>query len=116
KGIQGSGNQHSIQLGSAEFVGALADAAITKDKTALHVKIDGVYYGKYVFENQYRNGLEKLFFDLSKNYEIKVLSGDNDGEKTYLKNILPQSTELIFNQKPEQKLEFIKKLQEEGKN
>ena len=29
---------------------------------------------------------------------------------------MPKGTELIFNQKPEQKLEFIKKLQEEGKN
>ncbi|WP_291123424.1 HAD-IC family P-type ATPase, partial [Flavobacterium sp. UBA6046] len=31
-------------------------------------------------------------------------------------NILPKGTELVFNQKPEQKLEFIKKLQQEGKN
>ncbi len=29
---------------------------------------------------------------------------------------LPQGTELVFNQKPEQKLDFIKQLQQEGKN
>ncbi len=29
---------------------------------------------------------------------------------------MPKGTELVFNQKPEQKLEFIKKLQQEGKN
>ena len=72
--------------------------------------------GKYTFQNQYREGLEKLFVRLSKDYEIKVLSGDNDGERTNLENILPKNTELIFNQKPEQKLEYIKKLQEKGKN
>lgn len=116
KGIQGFSNNHSIQLGSAEFVGTLPAPDAGKDKTVLHIKIDNVYYGKFIFENQYRNGLEKLFFDLSKKYEIKVLSGDNDGEKAYLENILPQNTELIFNQKPEQKLEYIKKLQEQGKN
>jgi Cu+-exporting ATPase len=45
-----------------------------------------------------------------------VLSGDNDGEREFLKKILPESTKLVFNQKPEQKLEFIEALQKEGKN
>ena len=44
------------------------------------------------------------------------MSGDNEGERHTLQNILPKGTELIFNQKPEQKLEFIKNLQSEGKN
>ena len=116
KGIQGFCNNHSIHLGSAEFVGTLTNTDTGKDNTVIHIKIDNVYHGKFIYENQYRNGLEKLFLDLSKNYEIKILSGDNDGERAYLENILPQNTALIFNQKPEQKLEYIKKLQEEGKN
>ncbi|HQZ26157.1 MAG TPA: HAD-IC family P-type ATPase, partial [Flavobacterium sp.] len=37
-------------------------------------------------------------------------------ERTSLESILPKNTELIFNQKPEQKLEFIKKLQQKGQN
>lgn len=45
-----------------------------------------------------------------------MLSGDNDGERSNLEAILPKGTELIFNQKPEQKLEYIKKLQEKGQN
>ena len=44
------------------------------------------------------------------------MSGDNEGERATLEKLLPKGTELIFNQKPEQKLEFIKNLQEEGKN
>ncbi|MDG1870618.1 MAG: HAD-IC family P-type ATPase, partial [Flavobacterium sp.] len=47
---------------------------------------------------------------------IKVLSGDNEGERAVLEKLLPQGTELIFDQKPEQKLEFIKKLQDNGHN
>jgi Cu+-exporting ATPase len=66
--------------------------------------------------NQYRDGLAQLFQDLSKKYEIKILSGDNDGERATLEALLPKGTALIFNQKPEQKLEFIKALQAEGKN
>ena len=60
--------------------------------------------------------MEALFKNLSTNYQIMVLSGDNEGERTTLEQLLPKGTKLIFNQKPEQKLEFIKNLQEKGKN
>ena len=45
-----------------------------------------------------------------------VLSGDNDGERTILEKMLPKTTTLVFNQKPEQKLTFIENLQIQGKN
>ena len=57
-----------------------------------------------------------MFIKLSKKYELKVLSGDNEGEKLSLEQLLPNSTELVFNQKPEQKLDFIENLQKQGKN
>jgi Cu+-exporting ATPase len=88
----------------------------THKKTKVHVEINGVYKGSYVFNNQYRKGLEQLFENLAKNYNLIVLSGDNDGERQILEKMLPENTTLVFNQKPEQKLEFIRKLQEEGKN
>lgn len=116
KGIQGSIDNKNVQMGSARFVDAPVLETIEAEKTALHIKIDGLYYGKFIFENQYRKGLEKLFVDLSENYQIKVLSGDNDGERRNLETILPKNTELIFNQKPEQKLDYIKTLQEKGRN
>ncbi|RZJ53865.1 MAG: HAD family hydrolase, partial [Flavobacterium sp.] len=115
KGILAFAENKEIKMGSGKFVESpILDLEI--EKTSLHIKIDAVYYGKFVFENQYREGLEKLFISLSKDYQIKVLSGDNDGERENLEAILPKGTELIFNQKPEQKLDFIKKLQEKGQN
>jgi len=57
-----------------------------------------------------------LFEELSQNYELKILSGDNQGEEKYLRKILPNRTEMIFNQKPKQKLRFIENLQKRGKN
>lgn len=116
KGIQGSVDTKVIFIGSSEFVGAPVFGKSETEKTSLHIKIDAVYYGRFVFQNQYRDGLEKLFLSLSKKYQIKVLSGDNDGERTNIEAILPENTELIFNQKPEQKLEFIRGLQEKGRN
>jgi Cu+-exporting ATPase len=114
KGIKAEIDGVTIELGSAEFVNAKVKDEV--QQTAVHIKIGDVYFGKYVFNNQYREGLSDLFTKLSTQYNLKVLSGDNDGERSQLESILPNGTEMIFNQKPEQKLEFIKALQEQGKN
>jgi Cu+-exporting ATPase len=114
KGIKAEIDGVTIELGSAEFVSAKVKDEV--QQTAVHIKIGNVYFGKYVFNNQYREGLSELFSKLSTQYQLKVLSGDNDGERSQLESILPKGTEMIFNQKPEQKLEFIKALQEQGKN
>lgn len=116
KGIHAIIQQKQIQIGSAEFVRNSVSDTSEIEKTSLHINIDTIYYGRFVFKNQYREGLQELFLELSKSYQIKVLSGDNDGERESLEAILPKNTELIFNQKPEQKLDFIKKLQEKGQN
>ena len=122
KGILAQIFGHQIQIGSEEFctppltVSSLSPFERVGERTSVHIKINDVYYGKFVFNNQYREGLETLFKNLSTNYQIMVLSGDNEGERTTLEQLLPKGTALIFNQKPEQKLEFIKNLQENGKN
>ena len=114
KGIQGEVIDCFIKIGSAAFAGKSEENSGLQ--TSVHIQIDGVYLGKYVFKNHYREGLEQLFKNLKNNYQIKVLSGDNAGEKDALEQLLPTGTELIFNQKPEQKLEFIRQLQDSGKN
>ncbi len=124
KGILAQVAGSNIKIGSRDFVlhtnfetdkkGFASEVEL--ENTVVYITINEVYYGKYIFMNQYRDGLAKLFQDLSKKYEIKILSGDNDGERATLEALLPKGTALIFNQKPEQKLEFIKALQAEGKN
>ena len=114
KGIQANIDETQVKVGSADFVGKNEDNNI--QQTSVHIKINEIYFGKYIFNNEYRVGLAELFEKLSINYKIKVLSGDNEGERNSLEAILPKSTELIFNQKPDQKLEFIKKLQVNGQN
>nr|WP_315169870.1 heavy metal translocating P-type ATPase metal-binding domain-containing protein [uncultured Flavobacterium sp.] len=114
KGIQAKVLDKQIQIGSASFVGKVQEEGL--QQTAVHIKIDEVYYGQYVFNNEYRTGLEDLFQLLNKKYEVKILSGDNEGERPTLEKILPDGVELVFNQKPDEKLAFIKQLQEQGKN
>ena len=113
-GIEGIIDGHSIKIGSANFVGT--NDTNNLKQTLVHISINNNYLGKFIFDNQYRDGLKDLFKKLSLTYKLIVLSGDNDGERESLQQLLPSNTDLIFNQKPEQKLDFIKKLQENGGN
>jgi len=114
KGIEAIIDGKKVKLGSSQFLKTMTEN--THKKTKVHVEIDGKYKGSYVFNNQYRQGLEQLFEKLSHEYDLYVLSGDNDGERKILEKMLPANTTLVFNQKPDQKLQYLEKLQKEGKN
>ena len=111
KGIVASINNKKIQLGSAKFLNV--DLNILNE-TAIHIQIDTKYFGYFVFNNSYREGMKRIFSNLCKDYKLVILSGDNEGEKPFLEKVLPPNTQLVFNQNPENKLEFIKALQENG--
>ncbi|MGM0933934.1 MAG: heavy metal translocating P-type ATPase [Bacteroidota bacterium] len=114
KGIETKHKQSNLKIGSAEFVQQPLSEAAQANKTAVHISSNREYKGRYVFRNSYREGLEELLEKLGKNRQIFILSGDNDGEKERLEKMLPLQTKYYFNQKPEDKLEFIKKLQQQG--
>jgi len=114
KGIFAEFEEGTVKLGSSQFLQHMSEN--THKKTKVHVEINGIYKGSYIFNNQYREGLEQLFERLSKKYKLIVLSGDNDGERPILEKMLPANATLVFNQKPEQKLQYIENLQKEGKN
>ena len=114
KGIEANFKQNSIKIGSGCFVGYASET--TTLNTSVHVSTNNTYKGKFTFYNAYRKGLSKLFNSLKKDYDLVILSGDNEGEKENLTKLLPTKTKLIFNQKPEDKLEYIKYHQTEGAN
>ena len=111
KGLHGNINDQDILLGSASFVGIESENVLN---TFIYVKINNKVKGKYVFNNEYREGLKQSLLSFSENYDIAILSGDNAGEKTTLEGLLPKDSQLLFNQKPEDKLLFIQSLQEKG--
>ncbi|WP_028873344.1 heavy metal translocating P-type ATPase [Psychroserpens burtonensis] len=111
KGIEGTYNENHIKIGSASFVGTQESTILN---TQVHISANNKYKGKYTFYNSYRKGLSKLFNKLKKNYDLVILSGDNEGEFDNLKKLLPSKTKLIFNQKPDDKLDYIKYHQTEG--
>lgn len=112
KGIEARHQTQLLKVGSAEFVGNTAVAPSLN--TSVHISSNNEYKGRYVFYNQYREGVEDLFNELAPQYYLSILSGDNEGEQARLKKLLPEKTEFLFNQKPEDKLGYIKTLQEKG--
>jgi len=117
QGIIGTISSNSVKVGARDFVGS-GETAFAKaylNQTTVHVSANSSYKGCYVFSNEYRTGMNDVFKSLQTHCKIAVLSGDNEGEKPFLKSILPPGSALVFNQKPEDKLQYIKALQEQGR-
>jgi P-type Cu+ transporter len=116
KGIEGNADGCNIKLGSYEFIyGKKAEQELVS--SSVYVMINNVVYGFFSVKNKYRDGLKTLVDSLDKNnYQLIVLSGDNEGEKENLKQLFGQDAVLLFNQSPEDKLNFIRELQSKNKN
>ena len=113
KGIEGLKDESHIKVGSADFVGNTTDP--DAETTSVHISSNDTYKGRFVFYNHYREGVSNVFKAMDKHLNLAILSGDNEGEKVRLEKILPKLTPMYFNQKPNDKLNFIKSLQEQGK-
>ena len=105
KGVEGEFNGVQIKAGASSFVKAKKDPF--NYDTSVHISFNDHYTGKYTIKNCYREGVREVFGALSPSCEVAILSGDNEGEKNFLESILPENTQMYFNQKPENKLAFI---------
>ncbi|MGJ8743785.1 heavy metal translocating P-type ATPase [Polaribacter sp.] len=113
KGIQVQYKDTSLTLGSSSFVKNNVDSSALD--TSVYVSFNNAYKGKFTFKNSYRKGVKELFNSLKKEFDLAVVSGDNEGEKSYLQEHLPKETTLLFNQKPENKLDVVANLQKQNK-
>ena len=107
-------NDHTIKMGSSEFV---LGEHITELNAGskVYISINGMSLGFFIIKNTYRKGLKEIVADLGSQFDLKILTGDNSSEETYLKTLFGNKTEMLFNQKPEDKLNFIKQLQQNNK-
>ena len=111
KGIEGYVQDEWVKLGSYEFI---TGAKQRSGNTAVYVSFENELLGCYHFSNHYRKSIPGLIKKLKGGYTLSVISGDNDYEEENLKNLLGQDTELLFHQKPEDKLHYIQSLQNKG--
>ncbi|MBN8686821.1 MAG: heavy metal translocating P-type ATPase metal-binding domain-containing protein [Chitinophagales bacterium] len=111
QGIEGRIGGEMIRLGSASFV---TGQAIPQKGTSVFVRLGDTVYGHFSFSNHYREAIPALIHDLKKEYRLSVLSGDNTAEQETLQKLMGKNTTLLFHQKPEDKLQYIRFLQEQG--
>lgn len=111
KGIEAKTNYQRLKVGSASFVDAKDKSG---EETVVHVTQNDVYKGKFVFKSTYRDGIWYMLHELKKQYNLLLLSGDNEGEKQLLETQLPSGTAIFFKQQPADKLERIEALQVAG--
>jgi Cu+-exporting ATPase len=118
KGLEATINNMNVKMGSADFINQFDHAIISYDtRTNVHVMVNNVHMGRFEVNNQYRDGIGDLAGNLYKEkFSIYVLSGDNNSEKERLKKIFHKNTRLLFNQSPQQKLDFVKSIQQQQKN
>jgi Cu+-exporting ATPase len=111
EGISGRVKGAKLRIGNNQFAG---DTAISKEGTVVYVSIDGETTGYFKVNNHYREDVPEMVNELRKRYRLSVLTGDNESEKLRLQQLLGDRTQLLFFQKPNDKLDYIKRLQEKG--
>lgn len=108
-GIEGWVNEHHIKVGSTKFVGG--EHYHEKAGTKAVVYLDGEIIGDFIITNKYRLGVSKLLLSLKEQFTLSLLSGDNDNEAKNIEELIGNDSDILFNQSPQQKLEYIKHLQ-----
>ena len=107
KGMVAKMEAIEVKLGSSEFV----MGKIIKDLgTRVYVSINGELIGFYRFETCYRSGIDNTAQQLGKEYQLHILSGDNNKEMLRLRKMFGAKTNMNFNQSPLDKLNYIKDL------
>lgn len=114
RGIIGNFEEKVLKLGSYEFIYEKETSEHFSNRS--YFSVNGVAYGYFSVENKYREGIDDVLLELAEDKELYLISGDNDSEKERLVSYFKDETRLNFNQTPEDKLQFIKRLKEQGKN
>ncbi|MBX2907698.1 MAG: heavy metal translocating P-type ATPase metal-binding domain-containing protein [Taibaiella sp.] len=111
QGLQATIGNTRIIVGSALLADAPAD--IMDEKASLYIRINDKLTSVHL-NADVREGIPGLTAQLRDRYKLSLLSGDNDKQRSHFATLLGGKSELLFNQKPLDKLSYIEKLQEKG--
>ncbi|NVN95528.1 MAG: heavy metal translocating P-type ATPase metal-binding domain-containing protein [Bacteroidetes bacterium] len=112
KGSFGIVNDCKVRLGSATYLG-IENINLDDRSAKVFIEIDTIYFGYFTIGNKYREGFLDVAKILKQNFKLYLLSGDNPSEKEFLKTYFEEDA-LFFEQTPQDKMNFIRKLQEKG--
>ncbi len=114
KGTFGYVANIKVRAGSAAYLD-LEDKHEQGTAARVFVSIDDQYYGYYTIGNKYREGFLQLAAHLRKDFKLYLLSGDNSSEKEVLTDYFDEDA-LHFEQTPQDKMDFISRLQQQSHN
>ena len=112
-GIEGFAGGMLIAIGSLQYI--TGKQPEEQHSACVHVAIEGKYCGFFEVQNQYRVPVTQLAASL-KAFGLSVISGDHSKQRSGLKAMMGQHATVLFNQSPEDKLNYIKWLQQMGWN
>ena len=118
RGIEGNVDRHEICLGSRAWLeedGVTIPLLTLPAGSTVYLAIDGKFRGAFILSNTIRPEIEQLVSQLGENYEIALLSGDNERERERFMELFGSHARVHFNQSPLDKLGFIENLQDSGK-
>lgn len=110
-GISANFKGKKVNIGSRKFVTGKEET--DTNSTNVYVFIDDAILGYFRIENKYRKGLVEVISNFGKTNKLFLLSGDNESEKENLIPVFGKNAQLLFNQSPTDKRDFIKKLKED---
>jgi Cu+-exporting ATPase len=113
RGITGIVNGHSVKIGNRTFLGLESNKEA--NGTIVHVLIDDCYLGHFTFTQKWRSGFATIINKLRKTASLYLLSGDQDHDRQSLVAFFPEENQMLYKQSPQEKLDFVKKLQAGGK-
>jgi Cu+-exporting ATPase len=112
QGIAGFVNDELISLGSKQFI--TGEKENSDGHQEVFVAMGNKTFGSYIFRNNYRNEVPALLERMSEKFRLSVISGDNAAESKRLAQLLGKNAVVLFHQAPEDKLDYIRQLQQKG--
>lgn len=113
KGQSASYLDYHVMLGSASFTNATCSDV---EGSVVYIAINDVVKGVFTLEQSWRDGLSGVIGTLKNNYQLHLISGDNERRAEALRLIFPTTSMLLFNQDPNDKLLKINGWQEKGQH
>jgi len=115
QGVAGEVAGHRVVVGSGEWLQQQGVKLDASPAGGVQVAIDGRWRGGFALENSLRPEVAELLAQLGGRFELALLSGDNEREAGQFQTLFGPDARLRFNQRPADKLNFIRELQQGGR-
>ncbi len=113
KGVEASWSKQTLRLGNKAFFPTELHTPL--DEHGAILQINDSLRGVFHLNHYLRPGARQVLDFFASYAPIHLLSGDNDRDKQRLAPLFSQAEHLHFHQSPQDKLRFVKHLQQQGR-